>query len=95
MFSDKREKVIAYAVKAGFFYHFCDEDPQFGSTYLSDGGLVILSKFPIIATSYSVYSYTHSLEGLVMKGLLYAKINVEPGRNVHVFNTHLASTHWK
>jgi len=39
---------MSYATKAGFFYIVCDDEPGFGSTYVSDGGLMIISRFPII-----------------------------------------------
>lgn len=49
IFSDIREKMITYLLKAGFFYIVMDDDPEFISTNISDGGLMIASRFPIVA----------------------------------------------
>jgi hypothetical protein len=48
MFSEIREKMIALLTKAGFFYIAMDEDPEFLSSNISDGGLMIVSRFPIV-----------------------------------------------
>ena len=48
MFSDIREKMIGLLTKAGFFYIATDDDPEFLSTNISDGGLMIISRFPIV-----------------------------------------------
>ena len=95
MYSDIREMIKSYATKAGFFYIVHDDDPGFFSTYCSDGGLMILSRFPIIAKSYHPFSYSQELDGLVMRGCLYARINIEPNRNIHIFSTHMCSSHFK
>lgn len=58
LYSECREKLIQYATKAGFFYIECDDEPSFGSTYVSDGGLMIISRFPIIERSYSPFSWS-------------------------------------
>ena len=44
-----KEMLIAKATKAGFLYSICDENASFMSTQILDGGLVILSRFPIVA----------------------------------------------
>ena len=36
------------AKKAGFDHHFCSSRPGFFEKYMIDGGLIVLSKFPIV-----------------------------------------------
>jgi hypothetical protein len=52
IFSDIREKLIAYLTKAGFFYIATDDEPEFLSTNITDGGLMIASRFPIVSKSF-------------------------------------------
>jgi len=94
IFSETREKIMAYATKAGFLYIVHDDDPGYGSTYISDGGLMILSRFPIVSTAYHPYSYSQDKDGLIQRGALYAKINIQDNKHIHVFTTHTNSTHW-
>jgi len=56
------------------------------------GGLMIISKYPIVATKEIVYEKgTHS-DRFVNKGALYAKVQVK-GSYIHVFNTHLQASY--
>ena len=56
-----------------------------------NGGLLILSKFPVILTSAFVFEKGAGFDALASKGALYARIKTESseGDYVHVFNTHL------
>jgi endonuclease/exonuclease/phosphatase family metal-dependent hydrolase len=56
-----------------------------------NGGLLILSKFPIILTSAFVFEKGAGFDALASKGVLYARIQTGPSEDdyVHVFNTHL------
>ena len=62
---------------------------------LADGGLLILSRYPIDASDF--YSFqAPSLLGdcIALKGLLYAKIDLTGlgGTCLHLFNTHTQAT---
>jgi hypothetical protein len=57
-YSEIREKIISYATKAGFLHIVHDDEPSFGSSYLTDGGLMILSRFPILTKSYLPFSWS-------------------------------------
>jgi len=58
-----------------------------------DGGLIILSKYPIIECSAMTYSLSSGTDRLASKGVLYARIQLSPSAAdyIHVFNTHLQS----
>jgi len=62
-----------------------------------DGGLAILSTYPIIAASGFVYTKSLGLDSLANKGALYARINLAPASKredcyIHVFVTHAQAT---
>ena len=50
--SDIREMFTQMAIKAGFLYICEDGAPAFSTTYICDGGTMILSRFPIVAKSH-------------------------------------------
>ena len=68
------------------------ENPLF-----QDGGLIILSTYPIIAASGFVYTESRGADSLANKGALYARINLAPASKredcyIHVFVTHAQAT---
>jgi hypothetical protein len=58
-----------------------------------DGGLVILSRYPITACSAFTFKASSGTDMLAGKGVLYARIQIGPreGDYIHIFNTHLQS----
>lgn len=59
-----------------------------------DAGVVILSKFPILETDALHYSASVLIDAWAPKICLHALIRIPiSGRYVHVFNTHMQSTH--
>ena len=58
-----------------------------------DGGLITLSKYPIVEGSAMTYSSSSGTDRLANKGVIYARIQIGPheGDYVHVFNTHIQS----
>jgi endonuclease/exonuclease/phosphatase family metal-dependent hydrolase len=61
--------------------------------FKQDSGLMILSRFPIIAISAFSFSNASGSDKLANKGVVYARIKVGEGQNdyIHFFNTHLQS----
>jgi len=57
------------------------------------GGLMIISKYPIVDHQELVFESGTSSDGFVTKGVLYAKVQVGPSSFVHVFNTHLQASY--
>lgn len=72
--NSRKQRLISYAQKAGFLYYATSDPPSFFSGYATDGGLVILSRFPIIECEFSPYPYGVLSDSLSYKGVLYAKI---------------------
>lgn len=60
--------------------------------HLIDGGLCILSKFPIVQTESWIYTKSTSYDSLSAKGILYAKIKLNQSEQyINIFTTHFQS----
>jgi len=56
------------------------------------GGLMIISKYPIVDTREIIFDRGSHSDAFVTKGVLYAKVKVGPSY-IHVFNTHLQASY--
>lgn len=56
-----------------------------------DGGVIIVSRYPIVATDYHIFSRCSGTDCLADKGAVYAEV-VKGSKSYHVFATHAAST---
>lgn len=92
-FHNRKHKMIQNAAESGFFYHLSSQAPSFFSKYLIDGGLLILSRFPIIETKAISYDYGVMSDSLSMKGALYAKIKIKDNF-LCLFSTHLQASYF-
>lgn len=90
----RQQRLITYAKKAGLIYHVVNPYPGLFSGYVVDGGLVILSRFPIIASEFEPYDYGVVSDALTCKGVLYAKILINDKHVLHVFNTHTQASYF-
>ncbi|KAJ3083283.1 hypothetical protein HK100_009482, partial [Physocladia obscura] len=89
--SARLAKLLAHAKKSGFDYHVAS--PAKGILNASiDGGLVIISRYPIVKTDKITFKRGVYGDRFTAKGAIYAKIKVAPGKYLHVFNTHLQSS---
>uniref|UniRef100_A0A6A7GA21 sphingomyelin phosphodiesterase n=1 Tax=Hirondellea gigas TaxID=1518452 RepID=A0A6A7GA21_9CRUS len=92
---------ISGAYEKGFRYFCCSTHPKFWSLKLIDGGLAILSRFPIKIRDKMVFSAGSGIDGLATKGVVYAKIRIPALKkmDLHVFTTHTqagsAEPQWK
>ena len=62
---------------------------------LIDGGLLIVSRYPIVETRFEKFNCkipSLLADGFVAKGLLYAKLDLGQKRMLHLFNTHTQAT---
>lgn len=58
-----------------------------------DSGVVVLSKYPILATDSLTYELNVGGDMMIAKGMLYVRIQTGPGTHCHVFATHLQANH--
>lgn len=89
--SSRQSKMLQYAKKVGYEYYVCSPSKSLLNGMV-DGGLMILSKYPIVKTERLTYKRGVSGDRFSAKGALYAKIAVSPTLCIHVFNTHLQSS---
>ena len=87
--------MVHKAKKAGLTYHVESPSPWFFEKEFIDGGLLIVSRFPIIDSHFHAFTTPSYLtDCIVKKGLLYAKIDISEagGSFLHLFNTHTQAT---
>jgi endonuclease/exonuclease/phosphatase family metal-dependent hydrolase len=92
-FNSRKQSLIRAASKSGFFFYVDTSSPSFVSKYMVDGGLLILSRFPIVTHTFCNFRYGVIADSLAEKGLLYAKILVKDCF-VHLFTTHLQASYF-
>lgn len=93
--NSRKQRLIAYAKKAGFIYHAVCDPPSLLSGYVTDGGLLILSRFPIVEAEFCPYPYGVLSDAISFKGVLYAKIAFSSeGKILHLFNTHTQASYF-
>ncbi|EGC29213.1 hypothetical protein DICPUDRAFT_159232 [Dictyostelium purpureum] len=100
-FSYRQRRFIEKAKQQGFKYYSASPLPAYlKSTFLVDGGLVVLSKYPIVATDYFLYEQGVDSDMLASKGVLYTKIKVVPNgldsdddNFIHLFTTHMQASY--
>ena len=91
-----KEVAIAYGQKAGFFYHATQPliHPSPQAAYLCDSGLLILSRFPIIDQEFRGFSKLLFDDGEVQRGMLYAKVQIRPGKCLQLYTLHTQCTNY-
>ncbi|KAJ2367712.1 hypothetical protein H4S01_002000 [Coemansia sp. RSA 2610] len=94
--SSRRSRLLAAAEKLGFRFYVASQR-QFLWNVAIDGGLAILSRYPIVAQDSLVYQRGMGPDWIPKKGVLYAKIQAqladhEP-THVHLFTTHTQASY--
>jgi endonuclease/exonuclease/phosphatase family metal-dependent hydrolase len=92
-FNNRKQELIKFANKSGLFFYCDSPSPSFFSTCLADGGLLILSRFPIVLSEFRPFRYCVLSDALSDKGVLYAKIKIGDAY-LNVFNTHLQASYF-
>jgi hypothetical protein len=74
-------------------YYVLGPDTESCNIFKQDSGLLILSRFPIIAAGAFSFSDAQGSDKLANKGVVYARIKIGPSNDdyIHFFNTHLQS----
>ncbi|CAG8500426.1 6129_t:CDS:2 [Acaulospora colombiana] len=90
--STRRQRLLEAAFKAGFEHSWTSPRNSLFN-FSIDGGLVILSRFPIRSRDRITYPYgTHS-DRLSAKGALYVKIELAKDQFIHLFSTHTQASY--
>ena len=91
--NNRKHRMIREAAKVGIKYHLYSRPPSFFSKYLTDSGLLILSKYKIVESDSYDYYLNISGDAPSNKGILYAKIKIND-KYLFLFNTHLQSSYF-
>lgn len=92
LFNNRKDRIIQGALDRGLHHFAYSPPPPFLAKEIDDGGLLILSRFPIVETDFFGFGNGTVPDLLTYKGVMYCKIliNSEP---VHVFTTHTQATY--
>jgi endonuclease/exonuclease/phosphatase family metal-dependent hydrolase len=90
--SSRRKRFIEQAKCLGFHW-FHHSSRSHSLSAIIDGGLVILSRLPIVKTDILNFSSAAFADWYASKGIIYSLIQVASSSYVHVFCTHLQATY--
>ena len=91
--NDRKHRMVREGAKAGLKYYVEGKTPSFFSNFITDTGLLILSRYEIVENDSYEYYLNISGDAPSMKGILYAKIKIND-RYLFLFNTHLQSSYY-
>ena len=91
--NDRKHRMIREGAKVGLKYYVSSKPPSFFSKYLTESGLLILSRYEIVENDSYDYFLNISGDCVSNKGILYAKIKIN-NRYLFLFNTHLQATYY-
>ena len=92
LFNSRKSRIKSFAQKSGLIYTAESPLPGFFSSHMIDGGLLLLSRFPILESEFRSFHYGIFPDSLADKGVLYCKIEVEGGP-LHLFTAHTQSAY--
>jgi endonuclease/exonuclease/phosphatase family metal-dependent hydrolase len=75
-FSSRQQQLIDAAMTIGFKYHVKPKPHGPLSPFLVDGGLLLLSKYPVIESDSLIFIQGVQSDGLASKGALFARIQL-------------------
>lgn len=92
-FSGRRDTFLKSCADSGHGYYVTSPKPSW--KFLIDGGLAIVSKYPIVESEWRPFAPGVHSDRLAEKGILWAKValNVDLGIYIHVFNAHTQSSY--
>ncbi|KAH0794671.1 Endonuclease/Exonuclease/phosphatase family protein [Histomonas meleagridis] len=79
----------------GFSYIVQSNSASFTGLEIFDGGLIILSKYPILSNGNITYQLSTGVDLLFGKGAIYARVQMGQGTHLHIILTNLQSTNVK
>lgn len=97
--STRKLRMKLQALSHGFGYSAESQPPSlFGTGQIIDGGLLTLSKFPIVESEFFGFTAGCEIDKIAQKGVLFTKVLLSEGlcnRHLFLFNTHLQSSYDK
>ena len=81
--------LLEKAEARGFKYFHKTKDPAFSGKFWGNGGLVTLSKYPIVDADEISFEHSVAIDKLLEKGVVWTKVLLPNGKHIHLFNTHI------
>ena len=91
--SDLVDDFVKLLRERGYKYIVSGELPGLFTRLCLDSGLLLISKYPIVAYDAMTYVDSYKIDYIYGKGALYGRVNVGNNAHVHVFVTHLQATY--
>lgn len=92
LLSSRKARIIAAAKALGYAYSVESPAPGFFASHLIDGGLLILSRYPVLEWEFRSFEFAIFPDTLADKGVLYCKLEVAGGP-LHLFTAHTQSAY--
>lgn len=90
----RRAKLIQAAFDKGYRYNTHNPDPAILSGYVVDGGLLIISRFPIVTSQFYEFKVAAVMSDcMALKGALYARIQIQ-NEFVNLITTHTQASYF-
>ena len=90
--TQRKHRLIKQAALRGFKYFAENPPPNYLSKQIIGGGLLTLSRYPILKSKFYTFKNGCDIDKVSAKGVLYTKINFL-GCTLHLFNTHLQANY--
>ncbi|ELP88059.1 hypothetical protein EIN_221920 [Entamoeba invadens IP1] len=87
-YNARRTHLIECSAEVGLCYSHVSLTPIL-PCFLCDGGLMILSRMPLLNRDQYVFKKSVFPDSLFSRGILYAKVHPNNTTTIHLFNTHL------
>ena len=81
-FTHRQHEFICAMHSEGFTHVASSDKPGLCESKLIDGGIVVFSKWPIVASKFYDFGTIGQSDGLSKKGVLYCRIVVQSGNHV-------------
>lgn len=86
------DKFLLNAFHQGFYYHVASPR-HYPWELAGDGGLLILSRYPIVKSNRMEFPRGVHADWLSYKGTLHALIEIAPNHTIHVYTTHTQASY--
>ena len=87
-YSPRRGHLVESASELGLKYSLVSITPML-PCFICDGGLIILSRIPLVKRDQYVFTSRLYPDSLLSRGVLYSKLSPNAHSCIHLFNTHI------
>jgi len=88
------KRLLDHAYSEGYHFHCRSIAPPLLSGKFVDGGVLILSRYPIVEKDGFVYKDGNQIDAWAAKQVIYAKVQLTANQYLHVFTTHMQASYY-